>query len=124
MKIKALTFLLTIASPALAQEAVLVTPVVQPSEAKHLVSNEKGFSVSASRVVINMEIRSSTATGSVLIREYVLEIPEGTATVGGFLTAINTVIPGEAGGIGRRMNARIVKFLATNSLLPPVNVNP
>lgn len=116
--------LILAASTVSAQEAVLNSPVAQPSEAKYVVSTEKGFAVRASGVVIHMEVRSSTATGSVLIREYIQELPEGSATVVGFLNAINTVIAGETGGIVRRMNARIVKYLADSSLLPPATVNP
>ena len=119
-----LLLILLAANPALAQEAVLTAPVALPSEAKYVVSNEKGFAVKAGGVTIHMEVRSSTATGSVLIREYVQELPDGTATVVGFLNAINTIIAGETGGIGRRMNARIVKYLADSGLIPPATVNP
>lgn len=123
-KLKGVLLLILLAPLTWAQEAVLISPVERPSEAKRAVSTEKGFAVRASGVVIHMEVRSSNATGSVLIREYVQELPEGSGTVVGFLNAINTVIAGETGGIGRRMNARIVKYLHDSGLIPPSQVNP
>lgn len=112
------------AASASAQDATLVTPVTRPSEFKHTVSPSKGFSVSQFGAVINMEVRASD---NVVIREYQIELPEATqpaATIPAFFTAMQTVIAGETGGVMRRTNARIVKFLADNSLLPPVVVNP
>ena len=119
---KKLSFvLLLLAGPALAQEATLNTPVARPSESKIAA---KLIQIEQAKVVVSLSVRDASSSE---IRYYDVAIPDAatpTATVAGFVVAIDTVRATETGGALRKLQFRVLGYLFDTGYLPGVTLVP
>lgn len=107
--------LLSFAGLASAQEATLSAPVAQPSETKLVIQR---IDITAAQIVVSIDVKGP---GNEQIRYFNVAVPDQahpSASVTGLVTAIDTARPSETGGVLRRLNFRVLGYLADQGLLP------
>lgn len=118
---KLLVALLLAASVSVAQEAPLSAPIAKPSETRKVVGKVE---LSRSPVQALVQVNVMDSAGN-LSRYYNVVIPQvagddpehPAASVISFLNAIMTTQAGETGGVPRRFDYRVLKFLKDNGYL-------
>ena len=126
---KLLLSLLFLAGSADAQEATLIVPVTRPAEAKNCI---RSITIAQAQVIVAIDVRdagTACTSNSDPIRYYNVVVPDpalatATATVAGFVTAINTVRATETGGVLRKLQFRVLGYLFDTGYLPGTAANP
>lgn len=106
---------LSFAGLASAQEATLSAPVAQPAETKLVIQR---IDITAAQIVVSIDVKGP---GNEQIRYFNVAVPDAahpSASVTGLVTAIDTARPSETGGVLRRLNFRVLGYLADQGLLP------
>lgn len=107
--------ILSITGLASAQEATLSAPVPQPAETKFQIQR---IDITAAQIVVSIDVKGP---GGEQIRYFNVAVPDAahpSATVPGLVTAIDTARPTETGGVLRRLQFRVLGYLADQGLLP------
>lgn len=108
---------------AAAQEATLTVPVTRTSEAKIIV-DRLTLDRAGPTVLVETLLRDS-ADGDIRRVNYVVpDSAHAGATVAGFVTAMFTVRAGEAGSNPRKLNFRVLGYLADNGYFPAHTLVP
>lgn len=118
---KLLTAILLAASISIAQEAPLSAPIAKPSETRKVVGKVE-LSRSPIQALVQVNVMDSAGN---LSRYYNVSIPQvagddpahPSASVISFVNAIMTSQAGETGGVGRRFDFRVLKYLKDNAYL-------
>ena len=107
--------ILLCAGLASAQEATLSAPVAQPAETKLVIQR---IDITQAQIIVSIDVKGG---GNEQIRYFNVAVPDAshpTATVAGLVTAIDTVRATETGGVLRKLNFRVLGYLADQGLLP------